>query len=186
MQFYDVIENRTSVKRFKNISVDREKMNKIINAAMLSPSWKNESSYKFILVEDKQKKSIIADSINNKTEDAAQSIREAPMVAVVVADPNQSGVVENKEYYLVDAAIAMEHFILAATAEGYGTCWIAAVDEKKVKDVLQIPNEYKVIGLTPVGETSDKKEHYTKKNVNDYVFCDTWNKAYSEKELVMH
>ncbi len=186
MQFYDVIENRTSIKKFKNSKIDNDKIARMINAAMMSPSWKNESSYKFIMVEEPEKKNMIADAINNKTEDAAQSIKEAPMVAVVVADPNESGMVDGKQYYLVDGAIAMEHFILAATAEGYGTCWIAALDENKVKDILNIPQNYRIVGLTPVGEAEEKKNHYDKKNIKDYMFLDSWNNAYTENHKSLH
>lgn len=186
MQFYDVIENRTSIKKFKNTSLNREKIERMINAAVMSPSWKNEASYKFIIVEEEHKKNAIADAIKNKTQEAATAVKEAPMVAVVVANPQQSGEIDNKEFYLVDGAIAMEHFILAATEEGYGTCWIAAVDEKKVKSELGIPESYRIVGLTPVGEIQGQKEHYTKKDVKDYVFLNNWNTAYTDKVEILH
>ena len=186
MQFYDVIQNRTSIKKFKDTQVDRQKVEKMISAAMMSPSWKNESSYRFILVDDKQKKEMLAESINNRNDEAANSVKEAPMVAVVVADPKESGVVDKKEYYLVDGAIAMEHFILAATAEGYGTCWIAALDENKVKNALEVPKEFRVIGLTPVGETDEKKEHYPSKSLTNHVFLNTWREAYMHDSAILH
>ena len=129
MEFYDVVKSRKSIKKFKNTPVNKEKLTKMIEAAMMSPSWKNNTSYKFILVDEKNKLEQISKSIMNKDDSAAQSILEAPMTAVIVADPDASGEVENREYYLVDSAIAMEHFILSATNEGYGTCWIAAIDE---------------------------------------------------------
>jgi nitroreductase len=102
------------------------------------------------------------------------------MTAIVVADPASSGEVENKEYYLVDSAIAMEHFILSATNEGYGTCWIAALDEDIIKSALSIPQNYKVVALTPIGEISESKEHYEKKDVRDFVFLNSWENSYSE------
>lgn len=186
MQFYDVIKNRTSIKSFKSTTIDRDKVDRMINAAIMSPSWKNSSSYKFIIVEDQHKKDSIADAVNNKTSDTENSLKQAPMVVVVAADPNESGNVDGKEYYLVDGAIAMEHFVLAATAEGYGTCWIAALDENKVKSTLNIPANYKVIGLTPVGEIQEQKAHYDEKNVRDYVFLDSWNEGYVENTNVLH
>lgn len=186
MEFYDVIENRSSIKKFRPTNLDREKVGRMINAAMMSPSWKNEASYKFVIVEEEHKKNMIAEAINNKTQDAATSVKEAPMVAVVVADPRESGIVDDKEFYLVDGAIAMEHFILAATEEGYGTCWIAAVDEKKVRNALDIPENYRIIGLTPVGEIEQGKEHYSKKDVKDYVFLNSWNSVYTNNDKILH
>lgn len=180
MQFYDVIEKRTSIKKFKNTAIDKQKIDRMITAAMMSPSWKNQASYKFIIVEDESRKEELANTIKNGTEDAANSIKEAPIAAVVVASPHKSGVVDEREYYLVDSAIAMEHFILAATAEGYGTCWIGAFDEDKIREILSIPDEYRVVGMTPVGEIAEDKEHYPKKDIRDYVFVNRWNEAYTD------
>ena len=180
MQFYDVVKNRKSIKKFKNAPICAEKLTRMINAAMMAPSWKNSSGYKFILVDEKKQLEEISKAIVNKDNSAAQSILDAPMTAVIVADPNASGEVENKEFYLVDSAIAMEHFILAATNEGYGTCWIAAINEDIIKKALSIPQNYKVVAMTPIGEVAESKEHYDKKDVSDLVFSNTWDNSYVE------
>ncbi|MBW9171031.1 nitroreductase family protein [Clostridium estertheticum] len=180
MEFYDVVESRKSIKKFKSTSVNAEKLSRMINAAMMSPSWKNKTSYKFILVDEKKELMEISKAIMNKDNLAAQSIIDAPMTAVVVADPDVSGEVENKEYYLVDSAIAMEHFILSATNEGYGTCWIADINEDIIKTALSIPQNYKVVAITPIGEIAESKEHYDKKDVKEFVFSNTWDNAYTK------
>ncbi|WMJ81197.1 nitroreductase family protein [Clostridium sp. MB40-C1] len=182
MDFYDVIENRKSIRTFKTNGLDREKVNRMINAAMMSPSWKNATSYKFILVDDDNLKQRIADTIINKTNEAGEAVLNAPMTAVVVAEPDASGAIEGKEYYLVDAAIAMEHFVLAATDEGYGTCWIASFDERKVKEILGVPDSFRVVALTPVGEVAAEKPHNPKKDVKDYVFLNKWDRAFSDMD----
>lgn len=180
MQFYDVIEKRTSVKEYKPTSIDSDKLARIINAAMMSPSWRNNTSYKFVLVDDANIKQSLAASIINDTAEAAVSIKQAPMVTVVVANPAESGVVADREYYLVDSAIAMEHFILAATNEGYGTCWIASFDEDKVRQALSIPHNFRVIAMTPIGEIEKDKDHYPKKDVSNHVFINHWETPYTK------
>lgn len=180
MQFYDVIENRVSVKQFKNTPIDKDSLARAINSAMRSPSWKNNTSYKFILVDDPREKDMLAESIINDTNEAEMAVKQAPMVAVVVGDPAKSGVMENKEYYLVDGAIAMEHFMLAATNEGYGTCWIGSLDEDKVRQALNIPSNYKVVAMTPVGESAREFHHNDKKDVREYVFLNKWGDSYTE------
>lgn len=182
MEFYDVVKARQSIKKFKNTPINTEKLARMINATMMSPSWKNKSSYKFILVDEKSELEQISKAIVNKDNSAAQSIIDAPMTAVVVADPELSGEVENKEYYLVDSAIAMEHFVLSATNEGYGTCWIAAINEEAIKKTLSIPQNYKVVAITPVGEISESKEHNAKKEIKDYVFLNAWDSTYSDMD----
>lgn len=178
MQFYDVIKNRESIKQFKSDPVDESKLTRIVNAVMMSPSWKNNSSYRLILIDNMEEKNKLSQTIINDTNEASKSIIQAPVVAVVVADPSQSGIVGDKEYYLVDGAIAMEHFVLAATNEGYGTCWIAAVNEDMVRQVLNIPENYRVVAMTPLGETAVSEESQEKKDISEYIFLNSWGESY--------
>lgn len=182
MQFYDVIESRLSIHSFKDTPIEKDKLARMIHAAMQSPSWKNNASYRFILIDHKQEKEALAQCIINDTNQSSQSIKQAPMVAVVVGEPSDSGIIKDREYYLVDGAIAMEHFVLAATNEGYGTCWIAALDEDKVRQALSIPQNFRVIAITPVGEIAESKEHNPKKDVREHVFLNEWGKSYTEND----
>lgn len=182
MDFYSVIENRTSIKEFNSTPIDRSKLDRMINAAMMAPSWKNNTSYKIIIVDNDTTKSQLASTVKNNTDDAAKAMQGAPVVCVIVADPNMSGVVNNQQYYLVDSAIAMEHFILAAANEGYGTCWIGAFDENSVKSILNVPSNYRVVAMTPVGEIQQDKKHYQKKDVREYVFTNSWQQPYTENK----
>lgn len=179
MQFYDVIENRKSIKKFKERDISCEKLDRMVKATMMAPSWKNNTSYKLILVKDKKKKDMLSSAVINKSDEADISLREAPVDAVMVAQPNKSGKINDKEFYLVDSAIAMEHFILSATEEGLGTCWIASLNENKVKEALSIPEEYRVVAMTPVGEIREDSEHYEEKDVRQYVFLDNYNNSYN-------
>lgn len=182
MDFYEVIKKRTSIKKFKNTPIPSGKLNNMIDAAMMSPSWKNKTSYSFIIIDDEQKKNEIADCVLNNTDEAAEALRTAPIAAVVVGDPEDSGKINGKEYYLADSAIAMEHFILAAANEGYGTCWMASLDENKVKTLLRIPEKYSVVAITPVGEFDESKPHNEPKDLRDHVYKNYWSMAYSDKK----
>lgn len=185
MDFYKVIESRTSIKKFKNTKVGEDKINRIINSALMSPSWKNATSYKIIMIKDELLKKQISETIVNKSDDAEEAVRDAPICSIIIGNPNQSGEVDGKEMYLMDGAIAMEHLILAATAEKLGTCWVAALNEDKIKSILNIPDEFKVIGLTPIGEIEEHKAHYERKDIRDIVFQDKFGNMYTqEKELV--
>ncbi|WP_425446886.1 nitroreductase family protein [Dethiothermospora halolimnae] len=179
MDFYNVIENRTSVKDFTNTPVNKEKLSRMINAAMRAPSWKNNTSYKMILVNNKNEKDRLSETIMNDTDSAKNALKSAPMAMIVVADPSESGIMADREYYLVDSAVAMEHFVLAATNEGYGTCWIGALDEDRVRDILNIPKEYRVVAMTPIGEIQQTPTHHHKKDVTEHVFLNNWGSSYT-------
>jgi len=182
MQFYEVIEKRVSIRKFKNSEVCKEKLGRMIEAAMRAPSWKNQTSYRFILVDECNLKDKLAEAIENSGNEAANSLKEAPMAAILVADPSASGKVDDKSIYLIDGAIAMEHFILAATAEGYGTCWIAAIDENTIKNVLNIPDKYKVVAMTPIGEIAEEEKHEEKKPMADFVFLNSFDRPYTNSK----
>jgi len=60
------------------------------------------------------------------------------------------------EYYIVDVGISMQQLILAATDLGLGTCWIGGFNESKIKKILNIPDNIKVVAMTPIGYSKDK------------------------------
>jgi len=74
----------------------------------------------------------------------------------------------------VDLAIAMEHIILAAAAEGLGTCWIGAFIEAEVKKVLAIPSGVKPIALTPVGWPAKEPAPRPRKPLSEITCTDRW------------
>ena len=181
VQFYEVIENRNSANKFKSDPVDQESLSRIIDTAMKSPSWKNNTSYRVIIVDDMNIKEKISETILNDTDEMAHALKEAPLIAVLVGDPEESEIIEGKEYYLVDGAIAMQQLILAATNEGYGTCWLGCMDEDKIKKTLKIPQNFKVIGMTPIGKAEKYKSPNPKKDVRKYAFLNSFGEAITIK-----
>lgn len=57
---------------------------------------------------------------------------------------------------LVDVSVAFTHLILAAEAEGLGTCWIGSFSNEKVKRILGIPKDVNVVAITPLGYPRDE------------------------------
>ena len=79
----------------------------------------------------------------------------------------------------------MEHIILAATDLGLGSCWIGRFNEKKVKEILDIPNKIRVVALTPLGYPSSKKrllarvtkkiiQSKKRKSLDEIIHYETW------------
>lgn len=145
MEFFDVISARRSVRGYKDAPVEDEKILKCLEAARLAPSWKNGQCWSFIVVRDPTKIKAMAHPIVNPW------LPQAPCVIVACADPKKSGERDGRQYYLVDTGIAMEQLVLAAAAQGLGTCWIGIYDEAKIKEILGIPEELRVVALTPLG-----------------------------------
>jgi len=68
----------------------------------------------------------------------------------------------SQNYYLVDVAIAFQQMMLAAWNLGIGSCWLAAFDEKKVKSILKIPDNIRVVAMSPFGYPKDNPNLYAK------------------------
>ena len=185
MEFYDVIRSRSTVKSFNNDPIDEDKLMRIITAVSMSPSWRDNTSYQLILVDDEDEKNMLANTILNDDNNAKMAMEQAPMAAVIVGDPSESGVVADKEYYLVDSAIAMEHFVLAATNEGYGTYWIGAFDEDKIRNILSIPKDHRVVAMTPLGESSEINTPNYNGN-NEHAYLNKWGKEYDDNNKLIH
>lgn len=153
MDFFELVQLRKSVRKFESRAVPKSDIDKIMNAARLAPSWRNRQSWKFIVVsETNLKKQLI------QCTDSYNQAWLGGEFAIVVAcgDPQRSGKRENLPYFMVDVAIAMEHFVLAATALGLGACWIGAFDEEKIKQLLNIPQNIRVVALSPLGYPAKK------------------------------
>lgn len=147
MEFKDVVYKRTSIRKYSNKPVEKEKINYVLECARWAPSTANRQCWQFIVVTNKEKIRDLtkASSVINRW------LKDAPTVIVACGNPNESGVHNGISYYPVDVAVAMEHLVLAATDKKLGTCWIAAFNEEKVKEILGIPSEIRVIALTPLG-----------------------------------
>ncbi|MEE8621383.1 MAG: nitroreductase family protein, partial [Syntrophobacteria bacterium] len=77
-------------------------------------------------------------------------------------------------YNDVDVAIVMDHLILAATAEGLGTCWIGAFDQAAAKEVLGLPDGVEPITFTPLGYAADRPPRKKRKPLSELVRYEKW------------
>jgi len=66
--------------------------------------------------------------------------------------------------------------ILAATALGYGTCWIGAFDQDRVKSLLEVPEDLHVVALTPLGVPADKPEARPRHPLSEFASLDRYGK----------
>ncbi len=171
MELYETIKARRSIRAYQNKPVEEAALSRILEAGRLAPSWCNRQCWRFIVVQDPAMRAMLGEVVSNPSKEC---YTDAPYVIVVCADPSDSGVTGGKEYYLVDCAIAMEHMVLAATAEGLSTCWVGAFPEYPVRNVLRIPSEIKIVGITPLGYAAEEPEPMPRKPLDEVTFYDGW------------
>ena len=148
MEFYDVINTRRSIRSYKKDEIPAESMNRVLEATRIAPSGHNRQFWKFYIVKNEQKKEVIAKACDDQL-----WIGEAPAVIVAVGYniPYSRGGYMGDMTFMMDVSIAFTQLILAARAEGLGTCWIGAFSNEKVKAAMGLPDDENVVAVTPIG-----------------------------------
>jgi nitroreductase len=154
MEFQEALKTRRSVRTFKPDEPDPETIERVLEAVRLSPSGSNRQPWKFILVTDPETKAEVVSACGKQT-----WIAEAPIVVVACGHRigyNRGGYMGDMSF-LVDISIAFTQLILAARAEGLGTCWIGDFENVPIKEILGIPEDYDVVTVSPLGYPKTKK-----------------------------
>jgi len=164
MEFFDIVNNRYSVRSFLKKGVEKEKLDKILEAANLAPSAGNLQAYEIVVVikEDSKRKLASASS--------QDFVCEAPVVLVVLANESRSSLhygFRGKLYSINDASIAATYIQLAATALGLGSCWVGAFDDKIVAKIVNAPDYMKPIAILPIGYPKEKPGKKTRRGIKD-------------------
>ena len=173
--FQWLINNRQSVRGYKPDMVEKEKLDRILEAGRLSPSACNAQPWKFIVVDDPELKSKIADATSNRVIGINHFTKQAPVHIVIVMEPanfnsNFGSIVKDKNLPLIDIGIAAAHISLQATAEGLGTCIIGWFNETSVKKLLNIPRGKRVILIITLGYSANEELREKKrKSTNEVV-----------------
>lgn len=169
MDFYEVISKRHSIRKYKPDAVSDDKLNRILDAAHMAPSGKNGQPWRFIVVRNEELRKKLVGPCRDQS-----FIAEAPIIIVGCANEDES--YQKQGNYMkswpIDLALAFAHLMLAATVEELGTCWIGAFDEKEVKKALDIPEQLRVVGLTPLGYAAAEGRPKSRKPLQDMVFYD--------------
>lgn len=164
MDYYEVIRKRSSIREYQNREVEEDKLKRILEAARIAPSAANTQPWLFIVV----KKAEVKEKL--KAAYPRPWFWSAPVVICACGIVGQAWRRDDGKSYLdVDVAIAMDHLILAATAEGLGTCWIGAFDPTQVKRILHLASGIEPIALTPVGYTSALPKEKSRKPCDEVI-----------------
>ncbi len=169
--FYELYERRKSIREFGDSGIESEKLDRILETVRRAQSAANCQPWHFIILKEEGR-----DSFNHLL--TRDGFKNAPLIIVACAEPAKAWVRknDNKNYAWVDVTIAVTEMISAATAEGLGTCWIAAFDPAAVKTVLDIPHDIEPVGLIAMGypKTPLKKEDKNRKPLEDILHYDKW------------
>ena len=157
MDFLELVRHRQSVRAYDSIRpVEREKLERCIEAVRLAPSACNAQPWKLVIVDDPGLKEKVDEAATAKWLGINHFIKQAKILVVIVReDPNFTSklgtVLKDKPYTIIDVGIAAAHFCLQAASEGLGTCIMGWFDEPAVKKVLGIPKRKRAELIITVG-----------------------------------
>ncbi|MDA8101306.1 MAG: nitroreductase family protein [Nitrospiraceae bacterium] len=184
MELFDAIKTRRSVRKYLDRPVEEEKLQAVLEAVRLAPSWANMQCWRMIVVKDRTVKEKISDLSyvesffapkGYKSNPSKKALAEAPVVIALCADPANSGALWDQKYYLVDCGIAAENLMLAARGLGLGTVFVGVYDEDKLKHLLGIPANVRVVGLFPLGyPTEEGKAGPARKPLIEICHYESW------------
>jgi len=195
MDVFDAIRKRRSIRSYKPDSIPDDVLDRLLNALRLAPSGGNRQPYKFIVVRDSDTKAQLATACrwNPGAPNGQKFVAEAPVMIVACASERDALARYRRDdkVFLVfgkdvpaeisregdlyhnlmdiDLAIAVDHLVLAATAEGLGTCWVAALDEQAVKELFSVPNDMRVPVVMAIGYATSWPEARPRRQLEEIV-----------------
>ncbi len=161
MDLFEAIRTRRSVRRYTGAPIPREHLEQIVDAARLAPSGHNKQPWEFIVVTRRD--------LIEKLTIAAEWMDKAGAIIAVVMDPSTT-------YWREDGAAAIQNMLLAATALGYGSCWLEGYTlrfEEELKQILNVPKPLRLKSLIPLGVPAEwpQKE---KKSLAEVIRWETY------------
>lgn len=152
--FRQLCQRRRSIRTYTDRPVEREKIDYMLQCALMSPSGKRLNPWEFVVVTDVD---VLRQLAGCKTY-GSQMFNTATAGIVIAADASLT------DTWQADAAIAAEHIQLAATEQGIGACWchVYGRDESEamVRRLTGIPEKYSVLCVIALGYKNEERKNY--------------------------
>lgn len=145
METFDAIHARRSVRAYDSKPIPDDVLNKILETGRIAPSASNRQPWHFIVVKDPERRKGLTDG------PYAKFLKDTPVVIVGCGDTKTS-----PDWRAVDVTIALQQMVIAATAEGLGTCWIGSFYEDKVRELLKVPEKFEIVAMLALGYPKEK------------------------------
>ncbi len=185
LEVLEAIRTRRSIRKYKTDPIDDKTLEMVLEAARWAPSWANTQCWRFIVVRDGDIKSKLANTLRgreNAPNPATDAIRNAPLVIVACAELGKSGcydgasATDKGDWFMFDVALAMQNLVLAAHSLGLATVHVGHFDAKEVANILEVPEGYCVVEMTPLGYPDQVRDPRPRKELAEIVFYDKYGR----------
>lgn len=167
MKFIDLAKERYSVRKFSDRPVEKELLDKVLEAGRVSPTAVNRQPQRIIVLNE--------DESLSKIKKCTKYHFDAPVVMIVCYDSEESwkNPFSGDDGGVLDATIVVTHMMLQATELGLGTTFVAYFDPKDVIKEFDLPENLVPVALLPLGHPADdaepSKSHGSRKAMEETV-----------------
>jgi nitroreductase len=175
MDFMELVRIRQSNRKYLPRPVARSMIESCLEAARLAPSACNSEPWSFIVVDDPELKTTLADKAFSGIYSMNRFAERAPVLIAVITERSRFAAslgryFRGTRYNLIDIGIACEHLVLRAAEAGLGTCWLGWFNERGVKKILGLPRSTKVDILISLGYPEDASPRDKKRRPLEEIF----------------
>lgn len=148
MDFLSIAKSRYSVRNYLDKKVEKEKVNKIIEAAHVAPTAANLQPVHLFVVQEKEN----LDKIGKAT-----NIYNAPLAIIVCSDHSKAWKrpFDGKSTVDIDASILTDHMMMEATELGLGSVWICYFKPDIIKQEFNLPEDLEPINILVIGYSNE-------------------------------
>jgi nitroreductase len=192
METLDAIRLRCSLKtKLAEREVPAAWVESVLSAACLAPSARNTQPWRFVVVRGRAAIDALADAA---LPESSVIIRRAPVIVVACVRPDDGITHEGRAYYLYDIGSAVQNLLLAATDHGLATHLIGSFDEAEIKRVLRIPDDVRVVVLTPLAwpdaasyaeAAAERLVARTRRPLPEVTFAGVWGEPWAASEAAV-
>jgi nitroreductase len=165
-----LLKGRRSIRRYRPDPVPDEMIQQLLEAGQWAPSASNRQPWQFIVVRDEQIRRQVAQHAAYYFIRWAH-VEEAPLIVVLCGDRRNP---VYRTYLHEDIGLAGGQIMLQAKALGLGTCWLGGLDRRALADILQVPDNFEVIGLLTVGFPAEEPPPPPRKSLPEIVHYDVY------------
>ena len=178
--FLKLANARESVRRYQDKKVEKDQIIRIIEACRLAPSACNSQPWKFVVVDDPAIKEKLAKTCYGKLLRFNRFVSQAPVIVALVTEKPTwlakiGGGVKDKNFAVIDNGIVASYFCLQAAELGLGTCMLGWFDEKKAKQLLNIPTSKRVSLLITLGYPAKENRKKIRKSLKEIFVYNSYS-----------
>ncbi len=170
MELIKGLKTRRSIRSYQDKEVPDTIIEEVLETARWAPSATNNQPWRFVVIKDKERKAKLRGGLRDALIPFSKHIEDAPVVFVAWYTPS----LLFKKFQVSDVSNAVMYVLLAAHANGLGTCWIGWFSENRVKKVVGLPKKARVVALITLGYPEEVPEPKERKPVRDIAYRETY------------